>query len=122
MKRFVGDKSQEMNRFPSELKQFIESVEWTYAKTMPDWPHYYIVRSQINENLFVKLVKHIRQSGYLGSFYNKTITYFDEGGFIYWTMGNPLDETTIINRTIKENSYEERLKNGTLPKEKSFND
>lgn len=93
-----------------ELKQFIDSTKWTYAKTMPDWPHYYIVRSKVDENLFVKLVEHICQFGYQGSFYNKPITYFDEDGLIYWTMGNPVNETTIINRTSKENSYEERLK------------
>jgi hypothetical protein len=30
-------------------------------------------------------------------------------------MGAPINETTIINRCKKENSYEERLKNKTLP-------
>lgn len=30
-------------------------------------------------------------------------------------MGAPVEETTIINRCLKENSYEARLKNGTLP-------
>ena len=34
---------------------------------------------------------------------------------VYWTMGAPLDETTIINRCRKEDTYEERLKRGTLP-------
>jgi hypothetical protein len=33
----------------------------------------------------------------------------------FYSMGAPIEETTIINRTQKENSYEERLKNGTLP-------
>jgi len=37
-------------------------------------------------------------------------------------MGNPFDETSIINRTIKKNSFEERLKSGTLPKEHNHND
>ena len=104
-----------MERIPFEVKQFIEKSKWTYAKTMPDWPHYYIVRSKVDENLFIKLVEHIRQYGYPGNFYNKSITYYEEDGLIYWTMGNPINETTIINRTAKENSYMERLKNGTLP-------
>ncbi len=43
------------------------------------------------------------------------ITYFDEDGLVYWTMGEPLDQTKIINRCKKENTYEVRLKNGTLP-------
>lgn len=107
----------EMERFPFELNQFIKSVDWAYAKTMPDWPHYYIVRDKVDESLFVKLVEHIRQFGYEGYYYDKTIMYFEEDGLIYWTMGYPIDETTIINRSSKENSYEERQKRGTLPKE-----
>jgi len=48
-------------------------------------------------------------------FYKKKITYFDEDGLVYWTMGAPIEETTIINRCTKENTYEYRLKMGTLP-------
>ena len=86
-----------------------------YAKTMPKWPHEYIVRDRVDENLFVNLVKHIRSNGYVGKFYSKEITYYDEDGFTYWTMGAPIEETTIINRCLKENTYESRLANGSLP-------
>jgi len=91
-----------MERFPSEVKQFIEKTKWTYAKTMPAWPHYYIVRDKVNETLFIKLAEYIRKFGYLEHFNNKPYTYFDDGGFKYWTMGNPIEETTIINRARKE--------------------
>jgi hypothetical protein len=101
--------------FSSELKSFIDKVEWTYAKTMPKWRHHYIVRSKVDETLFVGLVEHIRRFGYKGWFYDKQLTYFDEEGFMYWTMGEPIDKTTIVNRARKEDSYENRLKNGTLP-------
>ena len=32
-----------------------------------------------------------------------------------WTMGAPLAETTIVNRCRSEETYEQRLANGTLP-------
>jgi len=102
--------------FPDEIKAFIHACQWTYAKTMPKWPHEYIVRDRVDENLFVGMVKHIRKHGYEGRFYNRKITYFDEDGLVYWTMGEPLDQTKIINRCKKENTYEARLKKGTLPK------
>lgn len=85
---------------------------------MPEWPHEYIVREKVDEKLFVEIVIHIRQNGYTGNFYSKTIIYFDQDGYTYWTMGAPIEETTIINRTQTENSYEQRLINGTLPKPK----
>lgn len=105
-----------MTQFPDEIKAFISSSKWTYAKTMPDWPHNYIVRGPENEAMFVKIVEHIRAHGYEGQFFAKKITYFDEDGYTYWTMGNPIPETTVINRCLKEDTYERRLANGTLPK------
>lgn len=103
------------NSFPEELRRFVTEENWTYAKTMPKWPHEYLVRERVDENLFERLVRHIRSNGYEGRFYSKKITYYEEDGLLYWTMGAPLDETTIINRCAKENSFESRLKNGTLP-------
>ena len=73
------------------------------------------VRDRVDEKLFVKTIQHIRRFGYEGRFYKMKITYFDEDGLVYWTMGAPIEETTIINRCTKEITYEYRLKMGTLP-------
>ena len=81
---------------------------------MPEWPHEYIVRERVDEALFERLVRHIRKHGYEGEFYQKAITYYDEGEMVYWTMGAPVEETTIINRCREVDSYEWRLKDGTL--------
>ena len=106
-----------MKKFPDELRDFVNNSNWTFAKTYATtWPHHYIVRDRVDEELFVHLVKHVRKFGYEGPFYNKKYTYFEEDGYVYWTMGDPVEETTIINRCTKENTYEYRLKMGTLPK------
>jgi hypothetical protein len=103
------------NAFPDPLREFIDSSAWTFTKTMPEWPHEYIVREKVNENFFIQLVQHIRANGYEGKFYRKTIIYYDHDGLVYWTMGAPIEETTIINRCRKEDSYEFRLHRGTIP-------
>jgi hypothetical protein len=100
------------------LISFIDTQNWTYAKTYPKWPHEYIVRENVDEKLFVELVTFIRKNGYIGRFYKMETTYFDFNEYTYWTMGEPLEVTTIINRCLKENTYENRLKNGTLPEDK----
>lgn len=99
---------------PNVLQEFIDSVQWTFAKTMPEWPHEYIVRDRVDEDLFMLFVQHIRSQGYESKFYETTFTYYDHAGMVYWTMGAPLGETTIINRCRKEDSYENRRLNGTL--------
>jgi hypothetical protein len=101
--------------FNESQKNFINNAIWTFAKTMPDWPHEYIVKRDVDENLFIETVRHIREFGYPGSFYQMPITYYEEQGQVYWTMGAAIEETIIINRCKKENTYAERLKNGTLP-------
>lgn len=74
---------------PGVLQEFIDSVQWTFAKTMPEWPHEYIVRDRVDENLFMLLVQHIRWQGYENKFYQKSFTYYDYCGMVYWTMGDP---------------------------------
>jgi hypothetical protein len=101
---------------PEVLRKFVDSCRWTFAKTYAEtWPHEYIVRGRVDQSLFVELVRHIRTQGCLGRFYAKPITYFDEDGLVYWTMGAPVEETTVINRCRKEQTYEYRLGQGTLP-------
>ena len=99
-----------------ELNSFVSENDWTFAKTYAQtWPHEYIVRDRVDERLFLLLVRHIREHGYEDRFYRKTITYFAEDGLVYWTMGEPIEETTIVNRCTKEQTYEYRLRHGTLP-------
>ncbi len=84
----------------AEWEKFIEDSQWIFAKTMPESPHWYIVRSKENENNFVALAKYIRENGYEAYYGNfaRPFTYLEYNGYRYWTMGNPLPETTIINR------------------------
>jgi hypothetical protein len=102
-------------RFPEDLRSFVNDELWTYAKTMPEWPHEYLVRGRVDRQLFDALVIHIRSQGYEGRFYGKRITYYEEDGRVYWTMGAPLAETTIINRCKTEDTFEYRSTKGTLP-------
>ena len=104
-----------MQPFSERLSEFIHMATWTYARTMPEWPHVYIVKKNVDAGLFVEVVRHIREHGYQGSFYQEQITYYDQDGLVYWTMGATIEETTIINRCREEGTYENRLKNGTLP-------
>ena len=63
------------DRFPEELRHFVTEVKWTYAKTMPQWPHEYIARERVDEELFVQFVNHIRSNGFEGQFYHRRFIY-----------------------------------------------
>ena len=103
-------------RFPPELEAFVNQQEWTFAKTYAaTWPHEYIVRDRVDDNLFIRLVQHIRTFGREESFYSKHFTYYHEAGSVYWTMGEPVAETTLVNRCKEEQTYEYRQTHHTLP-------
>ena len=103
-------------RFPPELETFVNQQEWTFAETYAStWPHEYLVRDRVDEQLFTRLVQHIRTFGREESFYSKRFTYFHEAGMVYWTMGEPIGETTLVNRCREDQTYEYRLRHGTLP-------
>jgi len=81
---------------------YIPSVEWRFAKTMPLIPHWYTVRewNKQKRDDFTFLVRFIREHGEVipwGRFMN---TYLKLGVWKYWTMGAPIEETTVINRAI----------------------
>jgi hypothetical protein len=101
--------------FPAHLRAFVDEATWTFAKTMPEWPHEYIVKERVVEQLFEDLVRHSRANGRGGNFYAKVLVYDEEAGLVHWTMGAPLAETIIVNRCRSEDTYERRLAGGTLP-------
>ena len=101
--------------FPRNLRVFVDAQVWTFARTMPEWPHWYIVRDRVDARLFEDLVRHIRAHGREGRFYDKALIYYEEDGLVYWTMGAPIEETTIVNRCRSEDTYERRLAQGELP-------
>ncbi len=104
-----------MSFFSKELEAFINQVTWTYAKTMPEWPHEYIVKNNVDNRYFESIVHHIRKNGQEEFFYQKTLVYYHQDGLVYWTMGAPVDETIIVNRCKEKDTYENRLKFGRLP-------
>jgi hypothetical protein len=82
---------------------------WTFAKTMPTMRHWYIVRgkSPLDHHEFDEFVRIIRLCGYRRNYaqMRTALTYMNVDGYRYWTMGEPVPQTTIINRTKVEMTW-----------------
>jgi hypothetical protein len=84
-----------------ELRDFVERNRWTYAKTMPKHPHEYVLlKNSSSEDGFFRFVMTIRRYGYDEYFYTKRIRYLDVDGRRYWTMGDLLETTWVLNRAL----------------------
>ena len=78
--------------------QFIAQAKWTFAKTMPQWPHEYTVRNQNVDAEFEEFVRYIRDAGVYCKKTYWTRIYLDVGEWYYWSMGATVKKTRIINR------------------------
>lgn len=77
----------------------MEAAQWTFAKTMPENPHWYTLRKRwADDALFAWAVEVSRRFGYEELFGGKVYRVLNAGGFKYWTMGSPLEETILMNR------------------------
>ncbi len=97
-----------MTESVDDARAYIAKVRWQFASTMPRWPHEYTVLQwrQDLEPEFRAFVALIRRAGVIKPWprdsssprYHHTYLELDE--WEYWTMGQPVDETTLINRAL----------------------
>lgn len=86
--------------------EYVKNVRWEFAKTYAkSIPHEYTIRDwRLDlENEFTEVVKFIRANGYPEKFFHKTHIYYYLDDFKYWTMGDPIDETVVLNKAKYEN-------------------
>jgi hypothetical protein len=96
----------ETTEFTAWMRSYRDSCRWQAAKSSP--PHEYTIRDWRPEadNDFDWAAGGIRECGYSQKFFQHEYTYFNLDGMKYWTMGNPLSETTVVNRDPIESQYE----------------
>ena len=84
-----------------EIRTFIDAHEWTFAKTMPQIPHWYTLKRKAkSEEDFAAFVQEMRFRGFARQFGSKSFTYLDLDGWTYWTMGAPIEETILIQQVM----------------------
>lgn len=81
-------------------RNLISRVHWRWAKTYKTIPHEYIVRGQcgLSDAEFEYLVHAQREYGIPEQWYKFNHPYLYIDGYKYWTMGDAIKDTVIINR------------------------
>jgi SAM-dependent methyltransferase len=85
----------------------LESNDWRFAKTAKlKNPHWYSLKNTwIDQLQFEEIVMLIRENGIEESFWNIKYICLHYNGWKYWTMGAPLEETILINKTFVSEQY-----------------
>ena len=89
IKRWKPPKPSE-NQIARALK-YIDSMEWTFARSMPQWPHWYVVGNRHNAYEFRFVGRLIWDFGYADTWGNRTNWYLTIGNFKYWFEGYVLN-------------------------------
>lgn len=89
-----------MNYDESYARSLIARVKWTWAKTYVAIPHEYIVRDScgLTDDEFEYLVHAQREHGIPEQWHKYNFPYLYIDGYKYWTMGDAIENTTVINR------------------------
>jgi hypothetical protein len=93
-----------------DARVYIDMVRWQFARTMPQWPHWYTIRAWRPDldATFASFAVLIRREGVVKPWPREAKvpryrhTYLELDGWEYWTMGAPIPETVVINRARLE--------------------
>jgi hypothetical protein len=84
----------------NQIAALLAAERWTFAKTMPGVPHEYIVRGRcaMSDAQFESIVRAQRTYGQHEVWGKYYFPYLYVDGYKYWTMGDAIEETVILNR------------------------
>lgn len=88
----------EYNTKITKFKNFLSGEKWTFAKTMPEIPHHYIVKEKLSkedQKLYDEFYYYVKKNGYSEEFYGKEYRYYDLDGYKYWFIENILNREKI---------------------------
>ena len=80
-----------------EVRNWLEERYWQQARSRTN-PHSYTLRGWNDEIAFELIVLFIREHGYESIYAGDVYAQYDCGGHFYWTMGDGLPATVVLNR------------------------
>lgn len=93
-----------MHMTENQISSFVTRYPWTFAKTYAaKASHEYYVKYELDaqgQKDFERFVLFIRENGFSAKFWGEAHIYYEFDGHYYWTMGDPLEDTYILNRCI----------------------
>jgi hypothetical protein len=87
----------------SEYAEWLSQFDFTFSKTYArkGAPHEYLSVDDLpeaNRQTWYEFVVYVRVNGRTMEFWGSDYTVCDVGDYTYWTMGNSLSVTSVLNR------------------------
>jgi hypothetical protein len=107
--RWSDDKLRDWPLSHTDIEAWISERHWQFARTTPHNPHEYTHRGWGNEEMFLRVALHIREFGRQQWYRGAEYTVLDVGPHFYWSMGDPIPATVILNRKYRDPEAQARL-------------
>ena len=91
---------QNINQYTEiDFRNFINLLEWTFAKTYAQkGPHEYVVLKKVGLHFkeeFIKIAQFIRDKGFKALYYSREGFYYRIDENYYWTMDEKAEDTDL---------------------------
>ena len=81
----------------ARARAYVNSMDWQFAKTMPQWPHWYVLREDGSAREFDFVNRLIKKFGYQDKWGSRTKYSFVIVRFKYWVDEDCLNRGTPIS-------------------------
>ena len=81
----------------ARARAYIKSMDWQFAKTMPQWPHWYVRRENGSAREFDFVNRLIKKSGYSDKWGKRRDSYLVIGKFKYWIIEDVLNRAAPVS-------------------------
>jgi hypothetical protein len=81
----------------ARARAYIKSMDWRFSRSMPQWPHWYIVREWGSARKFDFMGRLIKEFGYRDRWGNRNDSYLVIGKYKYWVIEDVLNRAAPIS-------------------------
>ena len=92
-KKFAKPTKSEIAR----ARAYIKAVDWRFARSMPQWPHWYVFREDGSAREFDFVASLLKKFGYEDIWGRRTDSYMVIGRFKYWVIEDVLNRAEPLS-------------------------
>ena len=81
----------------ARARAYIDSMDWRFGRSWPQWPHWYVVRKRSTAREFDSIASLIERFGYSDRWNTRTSYYLVIGKFKYWVIDNVLNRAAPLS-------------------------
>ena len=81
----------------ARAREYIKAMDWRFARSMPQWPHWYVFREDGSAREFDFIARLLKKFGYEDIWGRRKDSYMLIGRFKYWVIEDVLNRAEPLS-------------------------